>query len=220
MARKKINIFQLEGNFNNCASFTEEDVCTAIQHLQQPHGSTFSDIKRRLCSTSSPTPDELRSLKLATTRGIQSGRIEETENGHRFRLSTLNDLSNDDDNELDGSGRYHRNLCKKRKKYTCRKARKNMSYCSKYKVRCCKRRRKSCGAKPKKKPKKKSCKKKKKPKKKSCGKKKKKPKKKSCGKKKKPKKKPCGKKKKPKPKPCGKKKKPKPKPSDENCMCG
>ncbi|KAK3788450.1 hypothetical protein RRG08_004745 [Elysia crispata] len=87
----KIQIFQLEQNINNCASFTEDDVCRAIRQLQQPHGSTFSDIKRHLCASSKPSPSHLRSLKLATTRGIQSGRIEQNVKGLRYRLNFLNE---------------------------------------------------------------------------------------------------------------------------------
>ncbi|GFS13808.1 hypothetical protein ElyMa_004893000 [Elysia marginata] len=191
-------IFLQKENANNHALVKEENVCRALQDLQQTSGSTLSDIQKRLFPSGNPSPTQLRSFKLATARALRSGQIERGKNNHLFRLAFLNE----DEDSLVGS-KYHR------RRYACKKSRKNRSYCSRYKVRCCKRRKKSCGSK-KRKPKKKKPKKKKK---KSCGKKKaRKPKKKAHKKKK------CGGKKKRKKR--KRSHKPKPKPNPYDCPCG
>ena len=214
-------------NVNNNAYIREDDVCRALQDLQDPNGSSFSALKQKLCASEDPSPSQLRSLKLATARALQSGRIEQAKNGLRLNLAADDDESGSLVGN-DGPGYSRKPYCSKKrrsccvKKYTCTKKRSKMPFCSRYKVRCCKRRRKKCGGKPKKKKPKKPKKKKK-----SCGgkkkrkarRKKRKAKKsgKKCGKKSKPKKKAHKKKK------CGKKSKPKPKPKPKmelNCVCG
>ena len=178
----------------------EDDVCNAIKDLRHPNGSTYSDIKKRLLS-SNATSSQLRSLKIATAKGIQSGSITQDKDGIRFRLSNLLGTGTEAA-KTTSSGKCRKPYCSKnirkncRRRYACNRRRGNLPYCSKYQTKCCRRRRKSSCSKskpkPKPKPKKAKCakKKKKKPKKKKCGeKKKKKPKKKkSCKPKPKPKK--------------------------------
>ena len=189
----KIQIFQLEQNINNCASFTEDDVCRAIRQLQQPHGSTFSDIKRHLCASSKPSPSHLRSLKLATTRGIQSGRIEQNVKGLRYRLNFLNEPEQE---EYGGGKRMRKSCGKPRKK---RRKKKKKKACGKKKAKKRRKKKKACGGK-----KKMRRRRSRRRKKKACGSKKK--------SKPKPRKKACGTKK--------RKKKKKPKINDLNCLCG
>ncbi|KAK3715196.1 hypothetical protein RRG08_040045 [Elysia crispata] len=149
----------------------ENDVCRAIRNLGHPNGSTYGDIKKQILPSNEATPNQLRSLKIATAKGINSGRITQDKNSLRYRLS--NPLENATA-VVKGAG-CSKPYCSKnirkgcRRRYACNRRRGNLPYCSKYQVKCCRRRKKNNCAE--KKPKKPKC-KKKKPKKKACKKKK------------------------------------------------